>query len=261
MAECGIEGPPAMNKIVGGVEAAENQWPWQVALFIDDAWFCGGSLISENYVLTAAHCVDGASSFDIVAGAHNIQNYSEPHRVEITSFYGFSHPDWDPNTLANDIALIELPSPIEFNDWIKPSCLPAIGDIADEGELVTVTGWGKPSDPSSGFSPVLRVVFDLPIISNDQCFSYYGTVGEGFGCFDTSEGKGSCQVRQSFSFLHIYYFYAYQTEARNPRNTEAATNPVFDLLMTSNDLNLTEFSIENSRIFKQLLEHFHDLKY
>ena len=209
MAECGIEGPPAMNKIVGGVEAAENQWPWQVALFIDDAWFCGGSLISENYVLTAAHCVDGASSFDIVAGAHNIQNYSEPHRVEITSFYGFSHPDWDPNTLANDIALIELPSPIEFNDWIKPSCLPVIGDIADEGELVTVTGWGKPSDPSSGISPVLRVVFDLPIISNDQCFSYYGTVGEGFGCFDTSEGKGSCQVRNSFSFLHIYYFYAY----------------------------------------------------
>merc|ERR1711934_384234 len=53
------------GRIVGGVEATEHAWPWQVALFIDDAWFCGGSIISENYVLTAAHCADGASYFDV----------------------------------------------------------------------------------------------------------------------------------------------------------------------------------------------------
>merc|ERR1712076_199006 len=55
-AACGIEGPAREGRIVGGVEATEHAWPWQVALFIDDAWFCGGSIISENYVLTAAHC-------------------------------------------------------------------------------------------------------------------------------------------------------------------------------------------------------------
>ena len=54
-------GPPAIDRIVGGDEAAENQWPWIVALFIDDAWFCGGSLISENWVMTAAHCVEVSS--------------------------------------------------------------------------------------------------------------------------------------------------------------------------------------------------------
>merc|ERR1712004_494490 len=54
-AACGIEGPARKEgRIVGGVEATEHAWPWQVALFIDDAWFCGGSIISENYVLTAA---------------------------------------------------------------------------------------------------------------------------------------------------------------------------------------------------------------
>merc|ERR1719513_295788 len=66
-ATCGIEGPARAGRIVGGHEAEEHERPWQVALFIDDAWFCGGSLISENYVLTAAHCVDGASYFDIMA--------------------------------------------------------------------------------------------------------------------------------------------------------------------------------------------------
>ena len=87
---CGIEGPPtkAEERIVGGFEAEPNQWPWQVALFIDDAYFCGGSLISENYVVTAAHCVEGAVYFDVLAGAHDVRAASEPHRVEITSYNG-----------------------------------------------------------------------------------------------------------------------------------------------------------------------------
>merc|ERR1712076_292620 len=192
-AACGIEGPARKEgRIVGGVEATEHAWPWQVALFIDDAWFCGGSIISENYVLTAAHCADGASYFDIMAGAHNVRASSEPHRVEITSYNGWTHPNWDHNTLANDIALIELPSPLEFNDYIKPSCMPMAGDTADVGETVTCTGWGKPSDSAGGISPVLRMVEDRPIISNADCNAIYGIVGSGVVCIDTTGGKGTC---------------------------------------------------------------------
>jgi hypothetical protein len=138
---CGLENP-GMDRIVGGHEAAENEWPWQVALFIDDAWFCGGSIISDEYIMTAAHCADGASYFNILgrrnktwqylnvyncnvkAGAHDVRASSEPHRVEITSYEGFTHPDWDSNTLENDIALVRLPEKIEFNDYIRPACLP-----------------------------------------------------------------------------------------------------------------------------------------
>jgi len=191
-ATCGIEGPPAGDRIVGGIEAEENQWPWQVALFIDDAWFCGGSLISENYVLTAAHCVDGASYFDVMAGAHNVRDASEPHRVEVTSFNGWTHPQWNTQDLSNDLALIELPSPMEFNDYISPSCMPMAGDTAVEGDLVTVTGWGKPSDSAGGISPVLRMVSDLPVITNSDCNDVYGIVGSGVVCIDTTGGKGSC---------------------------------------------------------------------
>merc|ERR1712058_160193 len=191
-ATCGIEGPAAGERIVGGHEAEEHQWPWQVALFIDDAWFCGGALISENYVLTAAHCAEGASYFDIMAGAHNVRASSEPHRVEITSYNGWTHPQWDHNTLSNDVALIELPSPIDFNDYIAPSCMPSAGDTADVGELVTCTGWGKPSDSAGGISPVLRMVEDRPIISNSDCNAIYGIVGSGVVCIDTTGGKGTC---------------------------------------------------------------------
>merc|ERR1712066_236696 len=190
--ECGIGGPPAKDKIVGGYEAQENQWPWQVALFIDNAWFCGGSIISENYIMTAAHCADGASYFDIMAGAHNVRAPSEPHRVEITSYNGWTHPQWNPNTLSNDIALIELPSPLSFNEYIKPSCMPMAGDTADVGEMVTCTGWGKPSDTAGGISPVLRMVEDRPVISNAECNAIYGIVGDGVVCIDTTGGKGTC---------------------------------------------------------------------
>jgi len=190
--ECGIEGPAASDRIVGGEEAKEHAWPWQVALFIDDAWFCGGSIISENYILTAAHCVDGASYFDVMAGAHNVRESSEPCRVEVTSYNGWTHPSWNSNDLSGDLALIELPSPLPMNDCISTICLPDSGDSPAVGSLVTVTGWGKPSDSAGGISPVLREVRDIPVISNADCNDVYGIVGDGVICIDTAGGRGSC---------------------------------------------------------------------
>merc|ERR1712152_130806 len=190
--ECGIEGPPSKDRIVGGFEAEPNQWPWQVALFIDNAWFCGGALISENYVLTAAHCADGASYFDDMAGAHNARESSEPNRVEVTSYNGWTHPLWNSNDLSGGLALVELPSPLPMNDYISASCLPATGETPAVGSLVTVTGWGKPSDSAGGISPVLREVRDIPVISNSDCNDVYGIVGDGVVCIDTAGGRGSC---------------------------------------------------------------------
>jgi len=192
---CGIENDghdPRGERIVGGFEAEEHEWPWIVALFIDDMWFCGGALITDDFVLTAAHCAEDASAFDVWAGAHNVRASSEPDRVEITSYNGWTHPQWDSNTLSNDLALIRLPERITFSDVIRPACLPSPGQTADPGMLVTPIGWGRPSDSASGISPVLRMVEDLPLITNAECNSIYGIVGDGVVCMDTEGGKGTC---------------------------------------------------------------------
>merc|ERR1719461_2145190 len=145
---CGIEndGHDPRGKIVGGFEAEEHEWPWIVALFIDDMWFCGGALISDEFVLTAAHCAEDAYTFEVWAGAHNVRASSEPDRVEITSYSGWTPPQWASNTLSNDLAVIRLPQKITFSDLIRPACLPSPGQTADPGMVVTPIGWGRPSD-------------------------------------------------------------------------------------------------------------------
>jgi len=163
-----------------------------VAIFIDNSWFCGGTIISSSYILTAAHCVAAAHFYDVVAGIHNHRASEEAHRVEITSYTGIFHPEWDPSgSFHNDVALIELPEPLPLNDYIKPVCLPQKGDIAQEGDLSTVTGWGATAD-NSAISDVLMMVRDRPVINNKDCNDVYGIINDGIMCIDTEGGRGSC---------------------------------------------------------------------
>ena len=128
---CGQVKYPQSDRIVGGVEAVPHEFPWykkiilsqfhkqsnlfyrQAALNVDNAWFCGATLISADWILTAAHCTDGGSSFEITLGAHN-KDIIESSQVTIVSTDFTMHPNWNPKKFQNDIALIKLPSPITF---------------------------------------------------------------------------------------------------------------------------------------------------
>lgn len=166
-AECGIENFSGEGKIVGGHETRPNQWPWQVALVINDNTLCGGSIIGDEWVLTAAHCAEHGGEFRVIAGAHHWMEASEAHRQEIYSHEYLLHPQWGTNGLSYDVALIHLPEPVTFNDFIRPACLPGATDSADPGEMATVTGWGD--DGHSNMPEALKMV-EVEVIPNGECF-------------------------------------------------------------------------------------------
>jgi len=184
---CGI---PNANpeKIVGGVEATPHEFPWQVGLFFD-GYFCGGTIISEKYILTAAHCADGVYSHEVVIGAHEIRDSSNT----IINAYGPTvHPEWDSFSLSNDLAILELETEIdwaEFGDNASPNCLASSGDFS--GQTALVSGWGLDSDSASSISPVLRKV-EAPVMSQSECESYWGNLNEGIVCINTEGGHSSC---------------------------------------------------------------------
>merc|ERR1711890_99143 len=186
--DCGVPNAKNNDKIVGGEEAIPHQFPWQVGLFFD-GYFCGGSIISEEYILTAAHCADGVFHHEVVIGAHEIR---DPNNKIIDAYSPTVHPEWDPQNLANDLAILKLDTPINFDTEpnVGTNCLASSGDYSDQMSLVS--GWGRPSDSSSGISPVLGYVDDRRVMSQSECENYWGHINEGVVCIDTSDGGGSC---------------------------------------------------------------------
>jgi secreted trypsin-like serine protease len=103
---------------------------------------CGGTILDGNHVLTAAHCVGGKNLSDIVitAGVHNrLSNETDTRQVRgVDRLY--MHPDWEPSTMANDLALLRLDKPVELNKYVQPACLPVAEPQTNAN--VVLTGWG-----------------------------------------------------------------------------------------------------------------------
>ncbi|XP_023726958.1 brachyurin-like, partial [Cryptotermes secundus] len=96
-------------RITGGISAERGQFPWQVGLIIGGSSFCGGSLISERWVLTAAHCA--GNSYEVRLGATRL-DIDEAGSQVLTSRTSIVHENYNSNTINNDIAVIQLPTAV-----------------------------------------------------------------------------------------------------------------------------------------------------
>ncbi|KAK3932210.1 Chymotrypsin BI [Frankliniella fusca] len=196
-----------MVKIVGGNEAYPHQFPWQAGVRIhldEEGASCGGSLIAEDWVLTAAHCAEPPIEqprFSVVLGAHHIFNNTEEGRVTIDVDKVFVHPLWKgqkPNSTAGDIALFKLKQKAPLSASIQTIRLPREEQKRDSfwRKTVTISGWGLERTGDKTNAPVLRYAINK-IVSNLYCklfylFKSFNFVGDQNVCFSGWGWKGGC---------------------------------------------------------------------
>merc|ERR1712137_1450526 len=127
-----------------------------------------------------------------VEAAPNMRLSSEPNRVEVRATEKFVHPNWNPNRLSGDMALIRLPAPLELNTYMSPICLPPSTEPNHEGDDIVMAGWGRPSDNSFSISPVLRKTTSF-VVPNSECRSVYGSIIDAtIICTSVEAGSGTC---------------------------------------------------------------------
>ncbi|TNM87257.1 hypothetical protein fugu_007487 [Takifugu bimaculatus] len=117
---CGIPSiPPVLSRVVAGEDARPHSWPWQVSLQSDSSgrWrhVCGGTLISSEWVLTAAHCIDDEHGHRVLLGKHILGASEEASQSRSTALI-IAHEDYNILLSRNDIALIKLASPVNASD-------------------------------------------------------------------------------------------------------------------------------------------------
>ncbi|XP_042279815.1 trypsin-1-like [Thunnus maccoyii] len=175
------------DKIVGGYECQAHSQPHQVSLN-SGYHFCGGSLVNENWVVSAAHCYK--SRIQVRLGEHHIR-VSEGTEQFISSSRVIRNPNYNPYTIDNDIMLIKLSEPATLNEFVQPVALPT--SCAPAGTMCLVSGWGNTM--SSVDDGDKLQCLDLPILSQTDCDNAYpGMITDAMFCAGFLEGgKDSCQ--------------------------------------------------------------------
>lgn len=198
--ECGVA---RKVRIVGGHHVKQvNMYPWVAALLYKGRFYCGGSLINEKYVLTAAHCVHKFDKKHLAVRLmdHDRSTPNETVLVERRVDRIVKHKGYSARNFNNDIALIRLSEPINFtksanrDENPSPVCLPVEGK-SFAGYQGLVVGWGT-TKAGGSTSNVLQEV-DVPIMSNEDCKkTAYGEsrITANMLCAGVTEGgKDSCQ--------------------------------------------------------------------
>ncbi|XP_068439572.1 chymotrypsin-like protease CTRL-1 [Clinocottus analis] len=200
--DCGVAPLNSKTRIVGGENATAGSWPWQVSLHVTNRplsfHICGATLISAQWVLTAAHCIviNSPSAYILYFGRET-QSGSNIHEVNRNVSEIIVHPDYNNTLFNNDIALMKLESPVTFTDYIRPVCLASNSSQFHNATPCWATGWGRlgNTEPNEAFDSLQEV--QIPVIGENQCRCNYSpssgtTITDQMICAG-QENKGTCQ--------------------------------------------------------------------
>ncbi|XP_035449113.2 phenoloxidase-activating factor 1 isoform X2 [Spodoptera frugiperda] len=197
-------GDSAADRIIGGLNAGLGDFPWIARLgYIEDDeidYMCGGALVTDRHVVTAAHCVQ-KSDYGLVLttvrlGEHDTRTDPDcelkvcaPAVQDRGIKRIISHPQFNKPAFHNDVAIIELDKPVTLNNYVAPICLPRTAEQLANfkiGDEMTVAGWGKMNMTTEERAKVLQFV-NVPVVAPAMCDSF----GKGFKLFESEICAGA----------------------------------------------------------------------
>ncbi|RXG50821.1 Serine protease 27 [Armadillidium vulgare] len=135
------------SRLIGGKTTEFNEYPWAVALLYKGHYFCGGTLINERYVLTAAHCIRGANknNIKVLVGEHIRSFPIETKTKYYDVVYIVYHHLFNKTTYNNDIGLVKIKGKITFMWYARPACLPMpkLHFTFDLNNLINLINWDE----------------------------------------------------------------------------------------------------------------------
>lgn len=197
-------------RIVGGFDALPAAFPWTAAIRIrhDHTHHCGASVLSNKFILTAAHCFDDEPNleyYEVVVGDWDSTEKDGNEQTRNLSRI-VKYPAYK-DLFADDIALVELDEDIRFGKYVQPICLPPVEFDYEPGKKCVVSGWGSLGEIGEGYPKVLQAA-TLPILPREKCVessSIYESMSSSSFCagyltggVDTCQGDSggpfACQI-------------------------------------------------------------------
>ncbi|XP_043508788.1 chymotrypsin-2-like [Frieseomelitta varia] len=174
-------------KIVGGSVAEDGQYPYQASLRYKNRHFCGGSVLNDRWILTAAHCLSNFDNSDIavVLGSNTLNKGGDVYQSKQI----ISHPKYSSALIRNDIGLIKVDKDIVFGDKVKPVALPS-ENFSKIDYPAVLSGWGTTSYP--GQTPNKLYHIQLSVIDQKQCLNASFRVTNDNICTLNKRGEGAC---------------------------------------------------------------------